>query len=128
LNKDKISSYRRKYVEKYPFKKWVSGTINSHRKREYIIEVIQEELEAYASIVTNCELCGCELNWNKRRKGKYGPRMNSPTLDRINNEDTISMSNIMIVCLRCNMTKSDRSLKDFVLYCKKIIELHGDMQ
>ena len=47
---------------------------------------------------------------------------NSPTLDRINNENVITNENIWIICSRCNATKLDRTLSEFIDYCQYIID------
>jgi len=44
----------------------------------------------------------------------------SPTLDRVNNEDVIRKDNILILCYKCNATKRDRTLEEFVGYCSAV--------
>ena len=88
----------------------------SHRKRGYDVKVtIDECLEINHKY---CYYCGCELEW------EYGTGFSncSPTIDRLNNENTLTKDNIVFACHRCNLTKSDRTLLEFVEYCKQIIE------
>lgn len=50
-----------------------------------------------------------------------------PTLDIIDPSNIdITLDKIQIVCHRCNMSKGTMSEHDFVLYCSKIVKLHGD--
>jgi hypothetical protein len=44
----------------------------------------------------------------------------SPTLDRLGNENEIRSDNILILCYQCNATKRDRSLKEFLEYCRAV--------
>jgi 5-methylcytosine-specific restriction endonuclease McrA len=67
---------------------------------------------------THCSICGCELN----HELGTGYSSNSPSMDRIDNEDEIRYDNIWIVCRKCNSTKSDRTMKEFYDYCKSITE------
>lgn len=44
----------------------------------------------------------------------------SPTLDRLDNEQIIRSDNILILCYQCNATKRDRTLKEFLDYCRAV--------
>jgi len=44
----------------------------------------------------------------------------SPTLDRLDNEGVIRNDNILILCYQCNATKRDRTLKEFLDYCRAV--------
>ncbi len=46
---------------------------------------------------------------------------NSPTLDRLDNETVIRKNNITILCYKCNATKRDRTLSEFLDYCKAVV-------
>ena len=77
------------------------------------------ELYELASRVDACVFCGCQLDWQLGSKGSM--KNNSPTLDRIDNEDVIRRDNILIICYRCNATKRDRTLKEFIDYCQSVV-------
>lgn len=47
----------------------------------------------------------------------------SPTLDRLNNEDFINLDNIQILCCQCNNFKRDRTIPELIEWCKKAIEV-----
>jgi len=44
----------------------------------------------------------------------------SPTLDRLDNENVIKRDNVLILCYQCNATKRDRTLREFLDYCRAI--------
>lgn len=68
-----------------------------------------------------CPICDVLLDWS--RKGKTNRK--SPTIDRINGDKTLRMDNILIICYMCNSTKQERTMTEFVTYCKKIVEKFG---
>ncbi|MBC8522211.1 MAG: hypothetical protein H8D26_09560 [Methanomicrobia archaeon] len=124
---------RKKYPERYrkrdkrfreerPFYIWAQASLRKHREKGIKIEMNIKELEEMVINIDRCPLCGCKL---KRSNGK-GPERNSPTLDRVNNESEVRKDNIMIICHQCNKTKGERTLKEFIDYCKHIASL-GDI-
>jgi hypothetical protein len=44
----------------------------------------------------------------------------SPSVDRLSNSDILTVNNIQIICRRCNTTKLDRTMEEFVDYCKMV--------
>lgn len=46
---------------------------------------------------------------------------NSPTLDRLDNESVIRKDNVATLCYRCNATKRERTLKEFLEYCNAVV-------
>lgn len=107
----------------YRFRRWALNTIKTHKKY-YKIEFSLEFLIEMAEKTTHCPICGRELNWLRGHKGRR-PRFSNPSLDRINNEDVMTESNIEIVCHRCNTVKSDGSYEEMINYCKAIIERYN---
>ena len=61
-------------------------------------------------------MCDEPLDW------EYGTGRNdnSPTLDRVNNENILTLDNTWIICSRCNATKHNRTMKEFINYCTMI--------
>lgn len=112
---------RQKHTEKFPRRGWAINTIQNHRTLGYEVEVGFEFLESLANESNNCYICGQELNWDK--KGKVVP--DSPTLDRMFNGKFIRSDNICIICHKCNRTKGERTMKEFINYCKKVAEKFG---
>jgi hypothetical protein len=118
---------RKKYPDKYKRKKlnhrkkrlfyvWAQQTLYKHKKKGIKIGISIREVEETGITTRYCSLCGCKL---MRNNGK-GPKNNSPTLDRINNDNIINEDNIMVICHLCNKTKGERSLNEFIDYCKNI--------
>lgn len=108
-----------KYLMSHPHRGWASSVMASHKRNGYIINVTLDEIEKLAKETTHCPLCGRELDYtrlNKDGKNQY----NSPSLDRIDNDNHLSSHNTWIICKECNTTKGSRTLKEFKEYCKKI--------
>lgn len=124
-NRDRIRKYNVEYRIEYNQKPenlkrlWANSSISGHRRKGYEINITTDELEAMAKNTTSCKYCGQHLNYNRGDKnGK--PQSSSPTLDSINNIKSLSIDNVQIICMRCNVTKSDRTHAEFVEYCKTI--------
>lgn len=95
---------------------WAVYVRGHHSK--YILHISSKELADIARKADSCAICGCQLNWAPGRKFSGL----SPSLDRIDNGQDIAKDNIQIVCHSCNRTKSNRTMRDFVAYCKTVIE------
>jgi len=105
----------KKYYRKNLYRIWAIATINHHKKRDFDVIIIIDELEELAKNTIYCPLCDIKLKWEKGKK-----QDNSPTLDRINNEKILTLDNIKIICSKCNTTKSNRTMNEFIKYCTKI--------
>jgi hypothetical protein len=95
---------------------WSYMSLYHHARKGYEINVTPSDLEGIANITEVCYICGIILDWS------YGPKKgilndNSPTLDRVNNEEELNIDNIKIICYKCNRTKSDRTMNEFIEYC-----------
>jgi len=100
------------------FRVWAQQTLNNHKRRGYIINVNINDIQLLAFNTKICKYCGIELNYNVGSKGKT--QFNSPSLDRINNENELNKNNVQIICYNCNATKRSRTHNDFVKYCNMI--------
>lgn len=107
-NKEKIRKQKIEYINKNVHKVWARSSINDHKKKKYNVIITVDELTNLAKNTLNCPICGIKFRWEYGR----GNTMNSPTLDRINNEDSITKENCHIICKRCNITKLDRTLEE----------------
>ena len=116
--KERIARYKTNKRHRY----WAQETLSSHRKRGVEVNMSIDELETLAIRTTACEICGTKLCWEKGR----GFTNSSPTLDRMGNEPTIEEKNILILCRRCNTSKSDRTLNEFVDYCRQVVNWFGE--
>lgn len=111
-----IHAQEKKYRINNVYKCWASRTLCSHKKQGIKVEIKTAQLEQVAKNVDKCVLCGVSFSWYGNMKVKH----NSPTLDRVNNEMVLSFNNMQIICHRCNASKQDRTMKEFIDYCKMI--------
>ena len=116
--KESSRKYKRRLKETNPQLLFARNSYNSHKKRGHIVNLTVDEICEIAKKVTNCPFCGIELNYRN-----YTTLSDTPSLDRIDNEKELNRENVMIICHKCNITKSNRTLKEFVEYCRKISEL-----
>lgn len=112
-----FAEYHRKWCKDHLYRKWAQATLRYHRSK-YNVDMNVNILEERAKQTTRCELCGIELQWAIG----HGISSESPTLDRRDNGDTLTADTTMIICRRCNASKQDRSLAEFVEYCNTILE------
>jgi hypothetical protein len=110
--------YEKTYKIKNPIKSWVTTTLSGHRYKGYDVRITNSELYNYVNHIKYCELCGKELVWNNKPYTKH----NSPSLDRQNNENIITIDNIMILCNKCNTMKQDLPLDELINWCKVILQ------
>jgi hypothetical protein len=120
-NSKKGKELSRKQLKKKPYRHWARSTLADHRKKGNEIKITFDELETLAKQSTYCKICGCELMWGYGNKnGKV--QSNSPTLDRIDNGNTISVDSIQILCHSCNTTKRHRTMDQMLQYCKNFVK------
>lgn len=112
--------YDRRYTSENPRRRWAYACLAGHRRRGFTTELSSRELYQIASNTDTCFICGCKLNWALLSKGRI--KTNSPSLDRLDNGMTIRKDNIAILCYRCNSTKRNRTLSEFVSYCQSVVE------
>lgn len=101
---------------------WAIATLCQHRTRGNTTNISSKELCEIARNTKHCYICGKLLDWSS---GKKVTKENSASLDRINNDNFISKENISIVCHSCNRTKSNRTMDEFLFYCKVVLERFG---
>ena len=107
-----------------PIKAAIWKTISGHRHNGLRVEFTSNEFLAH--IMNNfdnlkyCAICGKELAWKKedRRKDKA----TTPSFDRIDNEDFLTLDNVQVVCYRCNTIKSDKPMAVFIEYCRNVVK------
>ena len=113
-HKEKKKQHKRDNRKRY----WSSITLRQHKAKGNIINVSTDFVEQLANNALLCPICKCKLDWI----GGNGLNKCSPTLDRIDNENELREDNIWIICHKCNATKRDRTMQEFIDYCKMIIE------
>lgn len=82
-----------------------------------------DELEIMFSEATHCPICEEKFSLELGRKHI----LNSPSLDRINNEHELRKDNVWIICQRCNAMKGDLTMKEFVQRSKNIVNKFKDV-
>ena len=110
--------WEKEYARKNSRRRWSTVCLSGHRRRGYTIEMTCQELYEMASRTDSCFICGILLDWQLGNKGKM--KKNSPTLDRVENESVIRKNNVLILCYKCNATKRDRTLREFLEYCEGV--------
>lgn len=103
-----------------PIHVFVLTTLAKHIREGKILEITSEQVEDLCKSTKECKICGTMI--------QYGapPRTPGlPSLDRINNEKVMTMKNIQIICARCNYSKADRSMEEFINYCGLVIQRHS---
>ena len=113
-NKKHISYYNYYYSRKNPYRKWAGNAIHKHKICGYVIQFTTDELTEKAKSVICCSMpqCGVKLNWNWGTKERI--LSNSPSLDRINNEQVMTLDNTQIICHICNIKKRQKPLTEYV--------------
>jgi len=110
-----------KHQRLFPHRVWATSVISGHKRRGYTITITLNQLEAIALQTDICPICGVKLDYS--RLTKDGKNLhNSPSVDRKSNGDTLTKSNVWIICKECNVTKGRRTMKEFISYCKMIGE------
>lgn len=115
-NKERISKHSREYRKKHPVKHWCRTTIRQHKHKGFKVLFNFKDLIPIAKQTKYCSICDIKLKWGYD-KGRTNA---SPTLDRINNGKILTLNNIQIICYKCNATKRDRTMKEFIEYCNKV--------
>lgn len=109
----------RNYDANRRVRRWARKTLADHKKNGYEILITVDTLEDIAESTKICKWCGVDLQWEY---GK-GTVVNSPSLDRIDNESTITVDNIEIICRTCNLAKSNRTKLEFKEHIKRMYEV-----
>lgn len=119
--KEKLNNLM-KWKKQNPKRYWGNKTINHHKEAGYIVKITNDELFNYIKDKDYCELCDKKLEWFNKKTA-----FSSPTLDRLNNENIVSINNVQLICHECNTTKGTKTQKEFIAYCKLIAERHGEI-
>jgi 5-methylcytosine-specific restriction endonuclease McrA len=123
-NKHKIIKYNAKYRDTEDgYKHTWCSTLHRHKYKGISINITTAELFEYVKDINTCKMCGKILNWTKN--GKKGATHDSPTLDRIDNEDYIDLNNIQILCYQCNAGKQKMTNDEYINQCKMVLENNG---
>jgi len=117
-NKDRVNIRKKQQYQNNPVQKnWATDSIAGHRRSGYAVTITIKELYELAFKADKCFYCGCSLDWsrNKKKMNKF-----SPSLENIDLNNILTLNNVCIICLSCNVTKGHKTFKEFVEYCKYI--------
>lgn len=116
--------YDNQWRKEHPERKWAGLCLNKHKQKGYEINISINELEKLGKNTKVCPICDADLDWSYGTKGR-GPKSNSPTLDRKNNENFLNEDNIWIVCHRCNRVKNSLTIVEMVNWCRVFLKKYG---
>lgn len=116
-NPDIVIKRREKYKESLgPYLYWARSSINHHKRQNSEICFSAEDLAEFSKNKISCPWCKIELSWGSNTL------MNStPSLENLNLKKVLQLDDIEIVCFKCNTSKSDRTLSDYIEYIEKIL-------
>ena len=109
---------RRKYMLSTPHRRRASTTITHHKRQGYTTKITLDEMAKLFDDSKTCPICGVEYTLN-------GDRQTSPSLDRLNNEMELRTDNVWIICYKCNVMKQDKTMREFVDYCRGVVNKFG---
>ncbi len=116
-NKDCKKKYAKEYRENVTnYKRQKIGiSLRKHKKQGYDVLVTTDECMGMDN--DHCFYCGCRLEW------EYGTGFTncSPTIDRKENENTLTKDNIVFACRSCNGIKGDGTTKEMIERCKRVV-------
>lgn len=116
--------YRKKNKDSYYqtdiYLRWANRTLNNHKNRGVNILITSDRLIELAKLAKYCAFCNCELRWSGGDK-KRVIVANSPSLENLDCKHELEEKDIEIICSRCNTSKSDRTLSEYIDYIKSII-------
>lgn len=118
---------RRTYKDriKHPFLWFCSQTISRHKISGYTVLFNARELFNKLKDITDCYLCGLPIVFEteKRINKKSGP-----SLDRIDNDTVLTLDNVKLVHWSCNTHKQNKTLKEFVEFCRSVASRFIDLK
>jgi 5-methylcytosine-specific restriction endonuclease McrA len=107
----------RKWRIDNPIRQWATASLLNHKLLGHKIEISADELEILARTTLNCPICGILIEWTTGN----GRNWNGPSLDRRDNSEVLEKNNVWLICMKCNTTKSSRTMGEFVEYCEKVV-------
>ena len=119
--REKCLLYHKRKRNENPEKNWINRSLKKHEKKGHIINISIDEI--LPNLPKQCPICKVELDYKSSNRSGY-----KASLDRINNQKHIDKNNLMIVCHRCNTTKSSRTSIEMFDWCKKYILFYESLK
>lgn len=98
--------------------KWARSSAGNHTTDRQTVEFSREALAEVARNTPKCQFCGIELLYDNKT-GHH--QWDSPSLENLNLNDHLTLENIAIVCRKCNTSKLNRTLSDYIEYLETIL-------
>lgn len=115
---DEVRAYERKSkLRNRPA--WMLKQVKARAKAKGLAFDIQ--IEDLADLPENCPVFGFPLDYNRDKAG-----YNSPTIDRINNDQGYVKGNIIVVSRKANTMKSDGTVEDMLSLYNFYRNLYGN--
>lgn len=115
-NQKRINKRTLLWIGRSRERNWAYRAIWAKRKDGYVIKFSLDDLTKIALKHNPCRYCGGPIDYSG---GKI--KDNSPNLDRIENaKGDLELRDIQLICHKCNVTKLNRSHKEFVRYCAMV--------
>jgi len=106
----------------YPHE-WSVATMAQHRRINHVQFLFSTaELEQRVRSTPCCELCGRQLSWEY---GHGSVRQDSPSLDNRDLKSVLAMTDVMILCNFCNLSKNRRTFDELVAWCQDVVDKFG---
>jgi len=102
---------------RYKLRRKITYALYNHKRRGHKINITIDEAEKLYNSSTVCPICGVEFSDKKRSTTK--------SFDRKHNKGMLSNRNVWVICYKCNATKQDRTMKEFVNYCRGVVNKFG---
>jgi len=119
LFRQKNSESMNKWKIKNPIYYWIHQSRDKHKRNGFDVRFTTKELFEKIKGVTHCPYCGIELDFRPTRDKELCHR---PTLDRINNENIMTLDNVQVLCYNCNTSKGSMPHDEFMNFIKRIAE------
>lgn len=115
-DKIEMKEYREAIVNNKNFtmrlRRKIAGSLVNHRKNGIIVNgALEDYIKTYKP---NCVYCGFEFDIFSSDTRVTG------SMDRIDQELTMTPSTVQWICYECNRSKGIRTHEEFVKYCKTI--------
>lgn len=114
--KDCMKLASHKFREENPIQQMISCAKSSAKKRDIYFNLKKEDLV----IPEFCPYTGLKLNF----KVGDGVRMDSPSIDRIDNKKGYIKENIMIISYKANLCKSNMTIEELINFANNILLIH----
>jgi hypothetical protein len=107
-----------RWKQKNPKYSWAHTTRDKHKRNGYDVKFTTKELVNFIKDIKVCPYCGTEFDFSVNPNKSLSQR---PTLDRIDNEQIMTLKNIQVLCHSCNTMKGQFPHNKFLDKIKLIL-------